>query len=187
MDNSQRRFLFILGSARDERNESNTEILTRQAAQQLPEGTEQEWIRLTDYPLDPFRDRSDSGDTPTFPKGNEKALLDATLAATDLVIASPLYWYGVSSYTQAYLEYWDKWFLIPELNFEERMKGRNLWGVTAMGVKQTEHSDPLRDKLSLTAEFMSMEWKGFLVATSGGSGQIRKREEAMVKAKEFFA
>ena len=83
-----RRFLFVLGSARPD---GNTELLARRAAEQLPQNVEQQWIDLAAHPLPDFEDlRHDSDHTrPT--EGDVATLLDATLAATDIVIASPLY------------------------------------------------------------------------------------------------
>ncbi|MFC4335072.1 flavodoxin family protein [Salininema proteolyticum] len=183
MADANRKFVFLLGSGR---RGGNTEILAEEAAAQLPSDVEQEWIRLLDHNLPPFEDKSE-GEPPALPEGTERKLLDATLSATDLVVASPLYWYGVTSHTQAYLEYWDKWFLVPGLEFTERIKGRNLWGVTAMGVKDHTHAEPLREKLRLTADFTEMNWKGLLLGTAGASGKIRERVEPMARAKEFFA
>lgn len=53
-----RRFLFVLGSAR---RDGNSASLARRAAEQLPAGTEQHWIDLTEHPLPEFEDlRHDS-------------------------------------------------------------------------------------------------------------------------------
>ena len=48
-----RRFTFLITSAR--RN-GNTEILTRKAAEILPQQYEQLWLDLLDLPLSPFED-----------------------------------------------------------------------------------------------------------------------------------
>ncbi|MFL6055811.1 MAG: flavodoxin family protein [Actinoallomurus sp.] len=89
------------------RSGGNTEELARQAAAQLPSGVAQQWLRLRDLPLPDFQDlRHVPGAVYPEPTGNERILLDATLDATDLVIASPLYWYSVSAATKLYLDYW---------------------------------------------------------------------------------
>ncbi|CAM5478013.1 Putative NAD(P)H-dependent FMN-containing oxidoreductase YwqN [Streptomyces tendae] len=101
-----RRFLFLPGSTRPD---GNTELLARRAAEQLPAGVEQHWIDLARHPLPEFEDlRHDSDHTrPT--EGNARLLLDATLAATDIVIASPLYWYTLSTPVKRYLDHWSGW------------------------------------------------------------------------------
>src|SRR5919202_434383 len=117
-----RRFLFVLGSARPD---GNTELLARAAAEQLPAGAEQRWIRLADHPLPDFVDlRHDSDHVRPPSDATTGLLLDATLAATDIVIASPLYWYSVSSLTKRYLDYWSAWLRTPGIDFKATMAGR---------------------------------------------------------------
>ncbi len=93
-----RRFLFVLGSSRPE---SNTEMLARHAAEQLPAEVEQQWIRLIEHPLPDFEDLRHDSDHVRPTDGDTALLLDATLAATDIVIASPLYWYSLSAPSSA--------------------------------------------------------------------------------------
>lgn len=98
-----RRFLFVLGSSR---SDGNTEMLARAAAEQLPDDVEQVWIDLARHPLPDFEDLRHDSDH-VRPEGDNRALLlDATLAATDIVIASPLYWYSVSAHVKRYLDHW---------------------------------------------------------------------------------
>src|ERR1051325_9326223 len=87
-----RRFLFLLGSTRPN---GNTEALARHAARAIPAHDEQRWLRLTDHPLPAFHHTRHSTGFPP-PDGNAKLLCDATLAATDLVIVTPVYWYSVA-------------------------------------------------------------------------------------------
>lgn len=110
-----RRFLFLTGSTRPD---GNTELLARRAADQLPADVERRWIDLARHPLPEFEDlRHDSDHTrPT--EGNARLLLDATLAATDIVIASPLYWYTLSTPVKRYLDHWSGWLRTPGLDFK---------------------------------------------------------------------
>ena len=98
-----RNFLFLLTSTR---SHSNTEILARHAAKYLPEGVNQRWLRLKDLPLPSFVDTRHDGDGRyAVPTGHARTLLDTTLEATDLVIASPLYWYSVTTSAKLYLDH----------------------------------------------------------------------------------
>lgn len=51
---TQRRFLFLLASAREQ---GNTEQLARHAARCLPPGAQQVWLRLTDLAVPEFHDQ----------------------------------------------------------------------------------------------------------------------------------
>ena len=101
---TERRVLFILGSAR---RGGNTELLAQIASEKLPSQISKQWLRLQELTLPPFADiRHDAAAEIHQVSANEQILLDATLTATDLVIASPLYWYSVSADTKLYLDYW---------------------------------------------------------------------------------
>ncbi|MEV5316186.1 NAD(P)H-dependent oxidoreductase [Streptomyces sp. NPDC052687] len=183
-----RRFLFVLGSSR---RGGNTELLARRAAEQLPGDVEQRWIHLTEHPLPDFEDRRHAdgdidGDGPRPEHENITLLRDATLAATDLVIASPLYWYSVSAQTKRYLDHWAAWLRIPGVDFRATMAGRTLWGVTALAT-EAEVAEPLIGTLNNTAAYMGMRFGGVLLGNGDKPGEVLNDTEALARAKTFFA
>ncbi|MGV9276371.1 flavodoxin family protein [Streptomyces griseosporeus] len=179
-----RRFLFLLASSR---SEGNTELLARRAAEQLPSDVEQEWLSLTEHPLPDFADLRHDSDHVRPTEGTTALLLDATLAATDIVIASPLYWYSVSAQAKRYLDHWSGWLRTPGLDFKARMAGRTLWGVTALAHEEQEVADPLIDTLSNSAAYMGMRFGGVLLGNGSKPGDVEKDAEALARAKTFFA
>ncbi len=178
-----RSFLFLLASAR---SEGNTELLARAAAEQLPSGTTQRWLDLAQLPLPDYIDARHA-DGPWPERENEELLRQATLAATDIVIASPLYWYSVSSYAKRYLDYWSKWLVTPDPGFKVKMAGRTLWGVTAMAHREEVVAEPLVLTLHHTAAYMGMRFGGVLLGNGSRPGQVLDDEQAAVLAKTFFA
>ncbi|GHH89651.1 flavodoxin family protein [Streptomyces capillispiralis] len=179
-----RRFLFVLGSAR---SDGNTELLARRAAEQLPPAVEQQWIDLTAHPLPDFEDLRHDSDHVRPTEGPVARLLDATLAATDVVIASPLYWYSVSAQTKRYLDHWSGWLRIPGLDFKATMAGRTLWGVTALAHEEQVVADPLVGTLNNSAAYMGMRFGGVLLGNGSKPGDVLKDTEALARAKTFFA
>ncbi|MBT2674656.1 NAD(P)H-dependent oxidoreductase [Streptomyces sp. ISL-14] len=180
-----RRFLFVLGSSR---SEGNTELLARAAAEQLPESVEQQWISLAEHPLPDFVDLRRDSDHVRPATGSAPALLlDATLAATDIVIASPLYWYSVSGLTKRYLDYWSGWLRTPGIDFKATLAGRTLWGVTALAHPETEVADPLVGTLNNSAAYLGMRFGGVLFGNGSRRGDILNDTEALARAKTFFA
>jgi len=180
---SERKFTFVLGSAR--RN-GNTEILAREASLQLPGDVRQEWLHLDDLPLPTFADNRHDGVEHPEPEGNARVLLDATLSATDLVIASPVYWYSVSATTKLYLDHWTGWMHRDEIDFKARMAGKTLWGVTVLS-EPTERADPMVGMLRQTADYLHMRWGGMLVGFGSRPGRVEADTEVMTQAKTFFA
>ncbi|OLZ65131.1 flavodoxin [Streptomyces sp. IMTB 2501] len=180
-----RRFLFVLGSARAE---GNTELLARAAAEQLPGDVEQRWIRLAEHPLPDFMDLRHDSDHVRPPSDSATGrLLDATLAATDIVIASPLYWYSVSSLTKRYLDHWSGWLRIPGLGFKATLAGRTLWGIAALADSEPSVADPYAGTLNNSAAYMGMRFGGVLLGNGSARGDVLKDTVALARAKTFFA
>ncbi len=180
-----RKFLFLLGSAR---SGGNTEDLARQAASQLPSDVAQRWLHLRDLPLPGYRDvRHIPGAVHPEPDGNERILLDATLAATDLVIASPLYWYSVSATTKLYLDYWTAWFRVPGVDFRARMRGKTMWAISALSEDELAKADPLLGTLKLSADYLGMRWGGELLAYANHPDDILASEQALAEARRLFS
>ncbi|MFI9286626.1 flavodoxin family protein [Streptomyces werraensis] len=179
-----RRFLFVLGSARPD---GNSELLARRAAEQLPPDVDQRWIDLTVHPLPEFEDLRHDSDHVRPTEGDTALLLDATLAATDLVIVSPLYWYAVSAQTKRYLDHWSGWLRTPGLDFKATMAGRTLWGVTALAHEEPEVADPLVGTLNNSAAYMGMRFGGVLLGNGSKPGDVLTDTRALARAKTFFA
>ncbi|MCX4972226.1 flavodoxin family protein [Streptomyces sp. NBC_00620] len=179
-----RQFLFLLGSSR---SDSNTEMLARKAAEQLPSEVGQRWLRLAEHPLPDFPDLRHDSDHVRPTEGNTGLLFDATLAATDIVIASPLYWYSVSSLTKRYLDYWSGWLRTPGVDFKATLAGRNLWGVTVLAHEEQEVADPLVGTLNHSAAYMGMRFGGVLLGNGSKPGDVLNDTEALARAKTFFA
>ncbi|WP_367321409.1 flavodoxin family protein [Streptomyces sp. HUAS ZL42] len=179
-----RRFLFVLGSSR---TDGNTELLARKAAEQLPSDVEQQWISLAEHPLPDFVDLRHDSDHVRPTEGNVALLLDATLAATDIVIASPVYWYSVSGHTKRYLDHWSGWLRTPGLDFKATMAGRTLWGVAALADDQPSVADPLAGTLHNSAAYMRMRFGGMLLGNGSRPGDVLRDTEALAHAKTFFA
>lgn len=176
-----RRFLFAVASTR---TGGNTEALARRAARHLTD--EQRWLRLIDHPLPPFADtRHGTGYTP--PDGHAKLVCDATLAATDLVVVTPVNWYSVSWPAKLYLDHWSAWMRVPELAFAATLAGRSLWGVVVDSDPDGDSAAPVVDVLRRTAEYMKMQWRGALVGHANRPGEIDRDTAALARADTFFS
>ncbi|MEV6104639.1 NAD(P)H-dependent oxidoreductase [Streptomyces sp. NPDC051940] len=179
------KFLFVVGSSRPG---GNTEALARRAAEHLPAGAEQRWLRLAELDVPRFSDIRHSGDgTYPGPDGVLGTLLSATLDATDLVIASPLYWYTVSTDVKNYLDHWTGWMRVPGADFKARMAGKRMWGVTALSDEDPAFAEPLAGALRLSAEYLHMDWRGVLLGYGSRPGDVERDADAQRNAKTFFA
>lgn len=181
-DSSTRSFLFVLGSSRAD---GNSEMLARAAAAHLPVGVEQRWVDLNRLELPDFQDGRHEVAGREGSAG-EELLRQATMAATDIVIVSPLYWYSLSAQAKRYLDYWSGWLNVPGSDFKERMAGGTLWGVTVMADDDHAVADGLVTGLSLSAAYLRMRFGGVLTGTGSRPGRVRADERAMGRARSFF-
>ncbi|MFJ9606414.1 flavodoxin family protein [Kitasatospora sp. NPDC101176] len=180
-----RSFLFLDASAREDGNSGRLARLAAEAS--LPAGAEQRWLRLSEHPLPPFQDLRHTGDGRyPEPVGHELTLLEATLAATDLVFVAPLYWYSLPSSAKLYLDHWSAWLRAPGVDFRAGMAGGTLWAVTALATED-DKADPLVGTLRLTAEYLGMRWGGALIGNGSRPGDVLRDERALVSATSFFA
>jgi NAD(P)H-dependent FMN reductase len=179
------RFLFIVASAR---RDGNSEALARHAAAQLPDIAEQQWLRLLNLELPPFEDirHSGSGVYPS-PEGPGRALLEATLWATDLVMVVPLYWYSLPARAKNYLDHWSGWMRIPQLDFLAQMAGKTMWAISAVSDEDYSVADPLLGTLQLTARYANMKWGGSLLGFGTRPGDILDDGNALQAAASFFS
>ena len=183
---TNRRFLFLVASAR---RDGNTETLARHAASFLPAGTEQQWIHLDEVPLGRFEDirHHDEKNNPwPLPQGNEKLLLDATLAATDLVFVTPLYWYSLPASAKLYLDHWSTWLRTPGARFKKTMVGKTMWAVCVLSDDDPKSAELLLATLRQSAEYMDMHWGGELIGSGSKPGDVLNDQKAMEAAGHFF-
>ena len=118
---------------------------------------------------------------------SERLLLESTLAATDLVIASPVYWYSVSALTKLYLDHWSAWMRLDGVDFRARMAGKTMWAISALSDDDWSGAQPLIDTLRLSADYMKMHWGGSLLGYGNRPHDILNDAPSMERAEKFFA
>src|SRR5687767_14061437 len=180
----ERKIVFILGSAR---HGGNTEHLARHAAGSLPSSVKQTWIHLLDHNLPLFEDiRHDETRKYSLASEGEKTLLDATLRATDIVIASPVYWYSISAATKLYFDHWSGWMRLEGIDFKQRMASKTLWAISALSDEDWSGAQPLIDTIRLSAEYMKMKWGGVLLGYGNRPGDVMDDASSLDRAAKFF-
>ena len=177
-----RRFLFLSASARPD---GNSMLLARTAAAALPATTRQDWRDLTAAALPPFLDLRHDGDYPA-PEGNAAILAQATMAATDVVLVAPLYWYSLPAPAKLYLDHWSHWMRHEPLGFKAAMKGKRLWLIMAHASSAPDEIAPAITPLRLSALYMDMIWAGALLGDANRPGAVAQDAQAMTRAATFF-
>ncbi|MBI2769002.1 MAG: NAD(P)H-dependent oxidoreductase [Burkholderiales bacterium] len=177
-------FLFIVSSTREAGHTGNTEWLARQAAAALPAGTRQTWLHLSQFTLPAFVDQRHTTGQYAAPEGGMKALLDATMAATDIVFVSPVYWYSIPAPLKTYIDHWSAWMRVPGLPFKEEMGKKSLRLVTTSGDR--DKAQPMIDSVRLCAQFLAMRWGGALWGKGGAPKAVEADAAAVTAAATFL-
>ncbi|HEX5803009.1 MAG TPA: NAD(P)H-dependent oxidoreductase [Azospira sp.] len=177
-------YLFLNASTREPGHIGNTETLARRAAAMLPAEATQTWLSLAGMTLPPFVDRRHTSGTYAMPDGDARLLLEALLAATDIVLVSPVYWFSIPSPLKLCLDQWSAWMRVPGLDFKPRMAGKRLWVVSTSGDRAK--AQPMLDSYRLCAEFMAIEWKGALWGKGGAPEAVLADGDALAAAERFF-
>ena len=180
-----RHFLFLNASTREPGQTGNTETLARHAAAHLGNEIHQNWQQLAALQLPPFIDRRHTTGTYPMPEGDARGLLEATLAASDLVFVSPVYWFSIPSPLKTYLDQWSAWMRVPGIDFKARMAGKRLWIISTSGNR--EKAQAMIDSYRLCAEFLDMEWKGVLWGKGGAPEAVLEDQTALSAAGTFFS
>lgn len=180
-----RHYLFLVASARDAAADGNTERLARAAAARLPPDTRQTWLHLAALRLEPFIDQRHSVGTYPYPGGDLARLLEATMACTDLVLVTPVYWYSFPAGLKTYLDHWSAWLRVPGLGFKEAMSAKTMHLVSTGGDRAK--AQPMIDSTQMCAGFLSMRFAGTLWGKGGPPGAIDGDAAALAEAQRFFA
>ena len=118
------------------------------------------------------------------PDGDLKKLLDATMAATDMVFVSPVYWYSIPAPLKSYIDHWSGWMRVPGLAFKEPMAAKTLHLVTTSGDRAK--AQPMIDSVRLCAQFLGMRFAGALWGKGGPPGAVQADASAVAAAATYF-
>lgn len=177
-------YLFLVSSTREPDHLGNTEWLAQEAASQLPPGTRQTWLDLARLEIPPFVDQRHTIGHYPMPEGDLKTLLDATLAATDIVFVAPVYWFSLPAPLKSYLDHWSAWMRIHGVPFKEQMAHKSLRLVTTSGDRAK--AQPMMDSVRLCAEFLQMRWGGALWGKGGPPEAVKADAQAIASAADFL-
>lgn len=185
MVSPSRSFLFLLSSSR---RDGNSELLARRAATGLPAAYTQTWLNLADLPLPVFADLRHATRDNWMPaiEGHARTLLEATLAATDLVFVAPVYWYSLPAAAKLYLDHWSAWLRAPGYDFKACMAGKTMWAISAYSDTDPGFAAPLKETLRLSADYLHMQWGGHLLGSGNRPGEVLQDEKSTAAADRFF-
>ena len=173
----------LLGSPR---KEGNTDILASEVlrgTQDVGADTEKVylddlWIRPIGEVCDNSRERIDTRNDDDFPD-----LLERFLDANIVVLASPVYWQGVSAQIKCFLDRLSSYFRHPA--YAARFDGKGYIVICTFGRKEIEHGDWITRPMKLTVEVLRGKYLGDICASVYRKGKVREMPDILASAYEL--
>ncbi|WP_028546923.1 flavodoxin family protein [Paenibacillus taiwanensis] len=173
--------MFIIqGSAREG---GNTELLT----ERLTQGIEVETVRLREYDITPIVDERHTAEGFQPVEDDMKELVEAMLNHDTLVLATPLYWYGMSGQMKLFIDRWSQCLRDHSLQFKERMQGKRVYVVIVGGPNAKVTALALVQQFKHICEFMGMTLEGYIIGRGTKPGEVLHDAEAIAAAQVLNA
>ena len=156
---SKMKLLTIYGSSR--RN-GNSEALTKKVLEQLDSEHIHE-IHLMDYHVQSLIDERHSEQGFQQIDDDYEGIALQMMNSEAILFATPLYWYGMSGRLKNVIDRWTQSLRNTNYDFKETMKGKKMYVVIVGGPISPLTALPLVQQFQLIAQFMQMEFSGYVI------------------------
>lgn len=133
------------------------------------------WIRPIAEVDDVLAERVDLREDDDFP-----ALLDKVLAAEVLVLASPVYWQGVTAQMKCFVDRWSCHFRRDA--FQCGMRGKVIVVLCAFGVKNLAHGEWVTGPVKEWAKVLKADYFGDVCVSAHEKGAVRSMPDVLQRA-----
>lgn len=177
------RTLALLGSPR---KQGNSDILADEVLRGArDEGMEVEKVYLDDYVIRPIGEVGDNSRERDDPRKDDDlpAVLERFLQADLIVIATPVYWFGVSAQLKCFIDRLSSYFNCEP--YAQRFTGKGYVVVATFGRDEPEHGRCVTETLKITIEVLRGRYLGDLCASVYQKGRVREIPDTIRSAYEL--
>lgn len=165
----------VYGSAVPNENE---EMLTQYVIKGKPEVTE---IHLRDYHM-----KSRDQIYEPLKKDEYNQIIDQMIESDVLILATPMYCYGVSGLMKTFV---DRWPMVdeedPSRNFMEAMRGKQVYLIITGEDYPHKKALPIIQQFKYICRAAEMDFNGYLIAEAGVTEDVEKNEVAIKQAESL--
>jgi len=163
------------------RKNGNSESLAKKVIEQLNQEDIRE-IHLMDHHVEAIIDErhSEKGFSPI--DDDYEELVQQIMNSEALLFATPLYWYGMSGRLKNVIERWTESLRNKNYDFKEKMKGKKMYVVIVGGTTAPITALPLVQQFQFIAQFMQMEFSGYVIGKGGKPLEVLNDEESVQAA-----
>lgn len=153
----------------------NIEMLTQYVIKGIPEVTE---IHLRDYDLK-SRDQIHA----SLEKDEYNQIIDQMIESDVLVLATPMYCYGISGLMKTFV---DRWPMVdeedPARQFMEAMRGKQVYMIITGKDYPHKKALPIIQQFKYICRAAEMDFNGYLIAEAVPSEDVERNEAAIKQA-----
>lgn len=162
------------------RRNGNTERLTRL----LVEGFDTDQIYLTDYRIEPIVDYRHTEPGP-YPDDDYHRLIDRVLKRDTIVVATPIYWYGLPGTLKTFIDRWSQSLRENRKDFLSRMGDKEAYVITIGDDEPYQKGQPLIQQFQYIFDFVGIKFVGHVIGTGNKPEDIEKDAEALSAIQEL--
>ena len=155
----------VQGSARPN---GNTELLTNK----LLAGIDAETVTLREKEVLPIADQRHDVTGFSDVEDDFAEIVARMLEHEQILLATPLYWYGMSGHLKNFIDRWSQAIRMPGLDFKERMKGKKIYVVVVGGPAARVKGLPLIQQFQLICNFLELEFVDYVIGEAVKPGEV---------------
>jgi multimeric flavodoxin WrbA len=180
------RTMNVLALAGSPRKGGNSDILADQLLRGVRDaGAEAEKVYLDDLRIRPIGEVEDNTRLRSDPRRDDDlpVVLDRFLRADMIVIATPVYWFGVSAQVKCFLDRLSSYFRHPE--YADRFTGKGYVVLCTFGRNEPDHGKCVCDPMKGCVGVLRGRYLGDLCVSAYRKGEVARMPEALQAAYEL--
>ncbi|MFC4101388.1 flavodoxin family protein [Paenibacillus xanthanilyticus] len=149
------------------RRGGNSDLL----ADRLVEGKEAARYYLSGSRIEPIIDYRHT-EPGAYPEDDYRSILDGVLGADTLVIATPIYWYGISAPLKLFIDRWSQSLREDRQGFLEAIRGKRAYLIAVGDDEPGRKGLPIVEQFRHIFDFVGVELAGYALAEGNKPGDV---------------
>ncbi|MFB9328236.1 flavodoxin family protein [Paenibacillus aurantiacus] len=149
------------------RRGGNSDLL----ADRLVEGKESARYYLSSSRIEPIIDYRHT-QPGAYPEDDYRSTLAGVLAADTLVIATPIYWYGISAPLKQFIDRWSQSLREDRQGFLDAIRGKRAYLIAVGDDEPGRKGLPIVEQFRHIFDFVGIEFAGYALGTGNKPGDV---------------
>ncbi|MFC4076041.1 flavodoxin family protein [Salinithrix halophila] len=162
------------------RKNGNSEWLTKL----FVNGFDADEIYLSDYRIEPIIDYRHAEPGP-YPNDDYRKLIDRVLEQDTIVIATPIYWYGLPAQLKLFIDRWSQSLRENRTDFLANMANKRAYVIAIGDDEPHVKGQPLIQQLEYIFDFVGVNFAGHVIGKGRRPEDIEQDSKALTAIKNL--